>query len=89
MILTGLLLYLRSMTSLIFLGRLGGLALADGSLIISFANITGYSVMWGLTMGMEPICGQAYSAGHYELLNITMQRTMFLLIVGVVLIGVL
>jgi multidrug resistance protein, MATE family len=40
-------------------------------------------------MVMEPICGQAYSAGHYGLLNITMQRTMFLLIVGVVLIGVL
>jgi MATE family multidrug resistance protein len=42
MILTGLLLYLRSMISMLFLGRLGGLALAGGSLAIGFANITGY-----------------------------------------------
>ena len=56
MILTGLLLYLRSMISMLFLGRLGGLALAGGSLAIGFANITGYSVLSGLAMGMEPIC---------------------------------
>ncbi|KAF8651640.1 hypothetical protein HU200_063149 [Digitaria exilis] len=80
MILTGLLLYLRSMISMLFLGRLGGLALAGGSLAIGFANITGYSVLSGLAMGMEPICGQAFGAGHYSLLGVTMQRTVLLLI---------
>jgi multidrug resistance protein, MATE family len=87
MILTGLLLYLRSMISMLFLGRLGGLSLAGGSLAIGFANITGYSVLSGLAMGMEPICGQAYGAGHYELLGVTMQRTVFLLVVAAVPIG--
>ncbi|XP_062184387.1 protein DETOXIFICATION 49-like [Phragmites australis] len=87
MILTGLLLYLRSMISMLFLGRLGGLALAGGSLAIGFANITGYSVLSGLAMGMEPICGQAFGAGNYFLLGITMQRTVLLLVAAAVPIG--
>ncbi|KAL6651221.1 hypothetical protein ACP70R_010146 [Stipagrostis hirtigluma subsp. patula] len=87
MILTGLLLYLRSMISMLFLGRLGGLALAGGSLAIGFANITGYSVLSGLAMGMEPICGQAFGAGNYSLLGVTMQRTVLLLIAAAVPIG--
>ncbi|RLN09006.1 protein DETOXIFICATION 49-like [Panicum miliaceum] len=87
MILTGLLLYLRSMISMIFLGRLGGLALAGGSLAIGFANITGYSVLSGLAMGMEPICGQAFGAGHHELLGVTTQRTVLMLLAAAVPIG--
>lgn len=87
MILTGLLLYLRSMISMLFLGRLGGLALAGGSLAIGFANITGYSVLSGLAMGMEPICGQAFGAGNHKLLGVTMQRTVLLLVVAAVPIG--
>uniref|UniRef100_A0A0D9W8D9 Protein DETOXIFICATION n=1 Tax=Leersia perrieri TaxID=77586 RepID=A0A0D9W8D9_9ORYZ len=87
MILTGLLLYLRSMISMLFLGRLGGLALAGGSLAIGFANITGYSVLSGLAMGMEPICGQAFGAGNYALLGVTMQRTVFLLLAAAIPIG--
>ncbi|KAJ4800283.1 Protein DETOXIFICATION [Rhynchospora pubera] len=80
MILTGLLLYLRSMISMLFLGRLGGLALAGGSLAIGFANITGYSVLSGLAMGMEPICGQAFGAKRHNLVGLTMQRTVLLLL---------
>ncbi|KAK4734463.1 hypothetical protein R3W88_008724 [Solanum pinnatisectum] len=80
MILTGLLLYSRSMISMLFLGRLGGLALAGGSLAIGFANITGYSILSGLAMGMEPICGQAFGAQKYNLLGLTVQRTVLLLL---------
>ncbi|KAG8659274.1 protein DETOXIFICATION 49 [Manihot esculenta] len=80
MILTGLLLYSRSMISMLFLGRLGDLALAGGSLAIGFANITGYSILSGLAMGMEPICGQAFGAKRYKLLGLTMKRTILLLI---------
>ncbi|KAJ3690365.1 hypothetical protein LUZ61_019529 [Rhynchospora tenuis] len=80
MILTGLIMYLRSMISMLFLGQLGGLALAGGSLAIGFANITGYSVLSGLAMGMEPICGQAFGARRHELLGLTLQRTVLLLL---------
>ncbi|KAJ4970188.1 hypothetical protein NE237_003287 [Protea cynaroides] len=47
---------------MLFLGYLGDIQLAGGSLSIGFANITGYSVIKGLAMGMEPICCQAYGA---------------------------
>ncbi|CAI0547002.1 unnamed protein product [Linum tenue] len=80
MILTGLLLYSRSMISMLFLGRLGELNLAGGSLALGFANITGYSILSGLAMGMEPICGQAFGAKKHRLLGITLQRTILLLI---------
>ncbi|CAL9094700.1 unnamed protein product [Musa textilis] len=80
MVLTGLLLYCRSMVSMLFLGRLGDLALAGGSLAIGFANITGYSVLSGLAMGMEPICGQAFGARRYHLLGLALHRTVLLLL---------
>ncbi|KAF5739816.1 MATE efflux family protein 5 [Tripterygium wilfordii] len=77
---TGLLMYSRSMISMLFLGYLGELELAGGSLAIGFANITGYSVISGLAMGMEPICGQAYGAKQMKLLGLTLQRTVLLLL---------
>ncbi|OWM80575.1 protein DETOXIFICATION 48 [Punica granatum] len=77
---TGLLLYTRAMISMLFLGYLGELELAGGSLAIGFANITGYSVISGLAMGMEPICGQAYGAKQMKLLGLTLQRTVLLLL---------
>ncbi|MCD7458712.1 hypothetical protein HAX54_038928 [Datura stramonium] len=80
MIFTGLILYSRSIISMIFLGHLGELSLAGGSLAIGFANITGYSILSGLAMGMEPICGQAFGAKRYKILGLTLQRTILLLL---------
>ncbi|KAJ0025626.1 hypothetical protein Pint_08561 [Pistacia integerrima] len=77
---TGLLMYSRAMISMLFLGYLGELELAGGSLSIGFANITGYSVISGLAMGMEPICGQAFGAKQWKLLGLTLQRTVLLLL---------
>ncbi|CAN4077365.1 unnamed protein product [Withania somnifera] len=82
MIFTGLLLYSRSMISMMFLGRLGELSLAGGSLAIGFANITGYSILSGLAMGMEPICGQAFGAKRFKILGLSLQRTTLLLLLS-------
>lgn len=79
-ILTGLLLYCRSMISMLLLGRLGELSLAGGSLALGFANITGYSILSGLAVGMEPICGQAFGAKKFILLGLCLQRTILLLL---------
>ncbi|KAF6154415.1 hypothetical protein GIB67_028307 [Kingdonia uniflora] len=81
MILTGLILYSRSMVSMLFLGRLGELSLAGGALAIGFANITGYSILSGLAMGMEPICGQAFGAKKHTLLGLSLQKTILLLLI--------
>ncbi|GFP94497.1 mate efflux family protein 9 [Phtheirospermum japonicum] len=77
---TGLIIYSRAMISMLFLGYLGELELAGGSLSIGVANITGYSVISGLAMGMDPICGQAYGAKQMKLLGLTLQRTVLLLL---------
>lgn len=80
MVLTGLLLYSRSMISMLFLGRLGDLSLAGGALAVGFANITGYSVLAGLAAGMEPLCGQAFGARRLGLLSLALHRTVLLLL---------
>ncbi|GLJ17358.1 hypothetical protein SUGI_0301480 [Cryptomeria japonica] len=85
----GLLLYLRGMISMQFLGYLGELELAGGSLSIGFANITGYSVISGLAMGMEPVCSQAFGAKRRILLGHSLQRTILILLCASVPIGLL
>ncbi|KAL4284666.1 hypothetical protein GQ457_16G015970 [Hibiscus cannabinus] len=77
---SSLLLYSRAVISMLFFSYLGELELAGGSLAIGVANITGYSVISGLAMGMEPVCGQAYGAKQLKNLGLTLQRTMLLLL---------
>ncbi|XP_058111330.1 protein DETOXIFICATION 53 [Magnolia sinica] len=81
-VITGFLLYSRSIISMLFLGHLGDIELAGGSLSIGFANITGYSVIKGLAMGMDPICGQAYGAKRWAILSQTYQKTLILLLLA-------
>ncbi|KAK3147907.1 hypothetical protein QOZ80_3BG0288240 [Eleusine coracana subsp. coracana] len=80
MAVTGLVMYSRALISMVFLGQLGELALAGGSLALGFANITGYSVLSGLALGMEPICGQAFGARRGKLLALALHRTVLLLL---------
>lgn len=78
--LAALVLYIRSMVSMVFLGWLGDTELAAGSLAIAFANITGYSVLSGLALGMEPLCSQAFGAQLPQLLSLTLQRSIVFLL---------
>ncbi|EHA8588521.1 Protein DETOXIFICATION 51 [Cocos nucifera] len=77
---TALLIYSRSVLSMLFLGFLGDLPLAAGSLAIAFANITGYSVLSGLSLGMEPLCSQAFGANQPMLLFLTLHRSVIFLL---------
>lgn len=79
-IITGLLIYGKSVISMLFMGRLGKDQLAGGSLSIGFANITGYSVISGLAMGMEAISSQACGAKQWPLMGQTLQRTIAILV---------
>ncbi|KAL6007993.1 hypothetical protein ACLOJK_033498 [Asimina triloba] len=64
----------------VFLGRLGELQLSGGTLGFTFANVTGFSVLAGLSGAMEPICGQAFGAQNYELLRKTLIMATLLLL---------
>ncbi|KAL3647257.1 hypothetical protein CASFOL_008225 [Castilleja foliolosa] len=63
-----------------FLGRLGKLPLAGASLGLTFANVTGFSILNGLCTGVEPICGQAFGAKNFKLLHKTLVMSISLLL---------
>ncbi|GMI68836.1 BUSH-AND-CHLOROTIC-DWARF 1, ZRIZI, Arabidopsis abnormal shoot4 [Hibiscus trionum] len=89
MIITGLLIYGKSAISMFFMGKLGKEALAGGAMSIGIANITGYSVISGLAMGMEAISSQACGAKQWPLMGQTLQRTVAILILACLPISVL
>ncbi|KAL6197991.1 hypothetical protein ACLB2K_027783 [Fragaria x ananassa] len=80
MVITDLIRYSRSIISMLFLGHLGDSELAAGPLAIAYANITGYSVLSGLALGMEPLCSQAFGAGRPKLLSVTLHRCVLFLL---------
>ncbi|KAJ0089125.1 hypothetical protein Patl1_31525 [Pistacia atlantica] len=65
---------------MLFLGHLGRTELAGGSLALGCANITGVSVIKGLAIGMDPICGQAYGAKRFSVLSQIYQKALCLLL---------
>lgn len=72
--------FLRAMVSVLCLGRLGSRELAGGALSIGFTNITGYSVLFGLASGMDPICSQAFGSKNWNLIGLSLQRTILILL---------
>ncbi|XP_011090997.1 protein DETOXIFICATION 55 [Sesamum indicum] len=85
----GIFSYLKNMISVACIGRLGSLELAGGALAIGFTNITGYSVLFGLAMGMEPLCSQAFGSKNFTMVSLTLQRTIILLLLASIPIGML
>ncbi|KAF5791275.1 putative multi antimicrobial extrusion protein [Helianthus annuus] len=86
------LVFLRAVVSVLFLGRLGSLELAGGSLSLGFTNITGYSVLVGLASGLEPVCSQAYgsnSPDKWMILSSSLVRMIFILMLAIIPIGFL
>ncbi|KAF0889305.1 hypothetical protein E2562_022855 [Oryza meyeriana var. granulata] len=51
--------YVKSMVTVLCMGRLGRAELAGGALAVGLTNVTGYSVLSGLALGLEPLAGQA------------------------------
>ncbi|XP_059627417.1 protein DETOXIFICATION 55 [Cornus florida] len=85
----GLVGYLKNMILVVCMGRLGSIELAGGALAIGFTNITGYSVLSGLAMGMEPLCSQAFGSRNFSIASLTLQRTIFMLLLTSLPIGLL
>ncbi|KAM0946690.1 putative multi antimicrobial extrusion protein [Dioscorea sansibarensis] len=72
--------FIKTAITTAFLGRLGELELAAGTLGFTFANVTGFSILTGLCWAMEPICGQAHGAQNHKLLYKTLFRAILLLL---------
>ncbi|KAJ6889815.1 mate efflux family protein 1 [Populus alba x Populus x berolinensis] len=74
--------YLKNMILVVCMGRLGSLELAGGALAIGFTNISGYSVLSGLAMGMEPLCSQAFGSRNPLVASHTLRRTILMLLLA-------
>ncbi|KAK9146970.1 hypothetical protein Sjap_006873 [Stephania japonica] len=85
----GLVGYLKGIISIVCMGRLGRLELAGGALAVGFTNITGYSILSGLAMGMDPLCSQAFGSRNLPLVVVTLKRTIIMLLCASVPIGFL
>lgn len=79
LIITFLLHYSVTITSVFTVGRLGRLELGAVSLATMTANITCYAPFQGLSTCLDTLCAQAYGSGHKHLVGLQLQRVTFLL----------
>nr|QBM79445.1 MATE15 [Rehmannia glutinosa] len=58
--------YLLRVSPMFMLGHLGQLSLSSASIATSFCNVTGFSLLFGMSSALETLCGQAYGAKQYQ-----------------------
>ncbi|TXG73748.1 hypothetical protein EZV62_002327 [Acer yangbiense] len=75
MILTNVFYYSIPLVSVMFAGHLGHLQLAGATLANSWATVTGFAFMIGLSGALETLCGQGFGAKEYKMLGIYLQAS--------------
>ncbi|KAK1278254.1 MATE efflux family protein ALF5 [Acorus gramineus] len=75
MVLTNVSYYSITLVSVMFAGHLGELELASATLANSWAMVTGFALMTGLSGSLETLCGQGYGAKLYRMLGIYLQSS--------------
>ncbi|KAK9688882.1 hypothetical protein RND81_09G018300 [Saponaria officinalis] len=88
MVLTNVSNYMFPLVSVMFVGHIGELELAASTLANSWAGVTGFAFMTGLSVALETLCGQAYGAKNYKMLGIYLQTsciisTLFSIIISI------
>ncbi|MQL97438.1 hypothetical protein Taro_030129 [Colocasia esculenta] len=76
MILTNVSYYCIPLISVMFAGHLGELELAGSTLANSWATVTGFALLTGLSGALETLCGQGYGAKLYSQLGVYLQSSM-------------
>uniref|UniRef100_A0A1J3IHX0 Protein DETOXIFICATION n=1 Tax=Noccaea caerulescens TaxID=107243 RepID=A0A1J3IHX0_NOCCA len=75
--------FLLQVTSTMIVGHHSELSLAGIALGSSFANVTGFGVLFGLSGALETLCGQAFGAEQYHKLgSYTFTSMVYLLIIS-------
>ncbi|KAM2049199.1 hypothetical protein ACFX1T_007637 [Malus domestica] len=74
-ILTNVFFSLIPLVSVMFAGHLGELQLAGATLANSWANVTGFAFVVGLSGALETLCGQGFGAKLYRTLGIYLQAS--------------
>lgn len=89
MVLTNVFYYLIPLISVMIAGHLGQLQLASSTLANSWATVTGFAFMLGLSGALETLCGQGFGAQLYKMLGIYLQASciisfIFCLIISII-----
>ncbi|XP_078367532.1 multidrug and toxin extrusion protein 2-like [Oculina patagonica] len=71
--------HLVSMITLFFAGHVGEVELAAATLAISFINITGVSIFFGLCSALETLSSQAFGAKNFRMVGVVLQRGVWIL----------
>ncbi|KAK5658914.1 hypothetical protein OQA88_1728 [Cercophora sp. LCS_1] len=79
LVVTFLLHYSVTVTSVFTVGRIGRLELGAVSLATMTANITCYAPVQGLSTCLDTLCAQAYGSGYKRLVGLQLQRMTYLL----------
>ncbi|XP_021896705.1 protein DETOXIFICATION 19-like isoform X1 [Carica papaya] len=64
-----------SLVSIMFAGHLGQLQLAGATLANSWAVVSGFAFLTGLSGALETLCGQGYGANLYTMLGVYLQTS--------------
>ncbi|KAK8620455.1 hypothetical protein V6N13_066933 [Hibiscus sabdariffa] len=75
MVLSNVFYFSITMVSVMFAGHLGHVQLAASTLANSWANVTGFAFMVGLSGALETLCGQGFGAKMYRMLGIYLQAS--------------
>lgn len=75
LILTNVAYFFIPLVSVMFAGHLGDLQLAASNLANSWANVTGFMFLVGLSGSLETLCGQGFGAQLYGMLGIYLQSS--------------
>ncbi|KAF8700315.1 hypothetical protein HU200_034247 [Digitaria exilis] len=78
MVLTSMAYYAIPVVSVMFSGQLGDVHLAGATLGNSWATVTGYACVTGLSGALETLCGQAYGARLYRMLGLYLQSSLIM-----------
>ncbi|XP_073282848.1 protein DETOXIFICATION 18-like, partial [Primulina huaijiensis] len=89
MIVTNVSYYFIPLVSVMFAGHLGELELAGSNLANSWAAVTGYALMVGLSGALETLCGQGYGAKLYGMLGIYLQASCIITIIFTIAVSIL
>lgn len=89
MILTNVGYYFILLVSVMFAGHLGELPLAASNLANSWAAVTGFSLMVGLSGALETLCGQGFGAKMYRMLGVHLQTSCIISVIFSVAVSVL
>ncbi|GFP79668.1 mate efflux family protein alf5 [Phtheirospermum japonicum] len=89
MILTNVSYFFIPLVSVMFAGHLGDLELAAANLANSWAAVSGFDLMVGLSGALETLCGQGYGAKLYRMLGIYLQASCIITIFFTIIVSVI